>query len=138
MSIFAGKLRFPFEPKMPVQMDEAGETKTPEVLRPTLGTLAALSYKPTRFAFNVRLSGAPTTGTATVRLYAGAGVVASASVGIVGVTEVGGVIDVDLSEVAGETKLAAALEVNAAADVGITATVDAVLDVDLPITQSGC
>lgn len=73
-----------------------------------------------------------------MRLYAGAGVVASASVGIVGVTEVGGVIDVDLSEVAGETKLAAALEVNAAADVGITATVDAVLDVDLPITQSGC
>jgi len=138
MSIFAGKIRLPFEPKMAIAMDAVAQTQTPDPIRPTLGTLAALRYTPAKFAYNLKLSTAPTTGAATVRLYAGATEVASASVAIVGTTEIGASFDVDLSDVKGQAKLSAAVDVTGAADAGITATLDAFLDVDLPVVNSGC
>lgn len=138
MSVFAGKIRLPFEPKMAVAMDAVQQTQTPEAIRPTLGTLAALRYTPARIAYNLKLSSAPTTGAATVRIFAGATEIASSSVAIVGATEIGGSFDVDVSEVKGQTKLSAAVDVTSAADAGITATLDAFLDVDLPVVNSGC
>ena len=138
MSIYAGKIRLPFEPKMPVKLDVAGVTRTPTPLRPTLGTLSVLRYKPCRVAFWVKYSAQPTTGSASLNLYAGEEVIASASLDVVGAIASGGAFDVDLSSIAGETKLSVGYDVDGVGDDNITVEVDAYLDIDLPIMQSGC
>ncbi|MFL1484895.1 hypothetical protein [Marinobacter sp. LN3S78] len=138
MSIFAGKLHFPFEPKMAVALDATGETRTPDILRPSLGSLAVLQYKPAKLAFHMILSDEPTSGAATVKVYAGESELATVAVTLEGNSVISGSTDIDLSTVRGQTALSVSVDVTGAADAGITATLDAVLGVDLPVVQSGC
>lgn len=138
MTVFAGKAVLPFEPKMAVNMAAIAATATPANLQPNLGPLAALTYKPTRMRYLIRLSAAPTVGAATLNLKAGETVIRAEAVSLVGVTTISNSVAVDLSSVAGETPLSVELDVTAAADAGITATLDAVLDVEQPVTLTGC
>jgi len=138
MSTYTGKTRFGFEPKMSVVMDAAGVTRTPLALRPSLGPLAMLAYKPARVKALVKLSSAPTTGTVQFELYANDAAIMTRSMSINGVTEIAIDQAIDLSAVAGEAELSTGLNVTAAADAGITAEVTAYLDVEQPVAQTGC
>jgi len=138
MSVSAGKTSLGFEPKMAVLMDATGTTVTPEGVRPTLGYLANLQYKPASFGFLLRLSSAPTVGAATVELVAAGVVIKTITLNIIGQTEISSVGGVILSAVTGEADISARVVVGTAADSGITATLDAVLYVDVPLTVSGC
>ena len=138
MSTYTGKTRFGFEPKMSVAMDSTGVTRTPVALRPSLGPLAMLAYKPSRVKALVKLSSAPTTGTAVFVLYAGETQILAASMSINGVTEIAIDSGVDLSSVAGEAELSVGIDVASAADAGITAEVTGYLDVEQPVAQTGC
>ncbi len=138
MSIVAGKSVLPFEAKMAVLLDAVATNDTPKVLRPTLGPLAQLQYKPCRFKYLVRLSSAPTSGAANIELVAGETVVFSQSVSLNGLTEIANDVAVDLSQVAGETELKTRVDVTATADAGITAEVDSALAVETPVSVTGC
>lgn len=138
MTAIAGKSVLPFEPKMNVAMDAIAATDTPENLRPTLGPLSQLTYKPTTWAYLVRLSANPTIGTAEVKLLAGATVIRTDSYALNGVASLSNRVSVDLSQVSGEQPLNVQINVTAAADAGITATVDSVVDVETPVSVTGC
>lgn len=138
MTTLAGKSQFVFEPKMSVAADAVAATDTPENLRPTLGPLAQLSYKPASWAYLVRFSATPTQGAADIKLMAGATVIRSDSVSFNGNSLISGAVAVDLSQVAGETPLRVEIDVTSAADAAITATVDSTVSVEQPVVVSGC
>lgn len=138
MTTVAAKSNLVFEPKMSVALDATGQTETPAEFCPDLGQLANLRYKRTSWRYLMRLSAAPTTGMAKVELVAGATVIKSVTVALSGVTQVSGNTAVDLSAVAGETPLVCRVDVTGAADAGITATVDSVVDVESPLIASSC
>ena len=138
MSTLAGKSVFSFEPKLAVVMDATGTTATPAALAAKLGPLSQLNYKPSTFGYVLRLSSAPTTGTADVRLMAGATEVASFTISLSGATLMSDSAAVDLSAVSGDAVITAEIEVTAAADAGITGTLDTQLDVEQPLIISGC
>lgn len=138
MTVLAGITNLGFEPKMGAAMDAVATTATPINMQPKLGPLANLSYKPTSWRYLVRLSSAPTVGTASVRLMAGATVIKSQDLAIVGATAISDNVPVNMSAVAGETPLSVEVDVTGAADAGITATVDAWLDIEQPLTITGC
>lgn len=138
MSIVAGKSRIAFEPKMSVAMDAVAIHGTPQALRPTLGPLANVRYKPTRWVYLAQLSAVPTQGEADIKLMAGQTVIASQTVTLNGVSTFSLETAVDMSQVAGETQLRVEVDVTAAADAGITATLDSFVDIEQPLTQYGC
>lgn len=139
MSVYAGELQFVFEPKMAINATAVAETKTPAGLAVKLKTLASLSYVQPVFKYLLRLNQATAGGTANINLYAGATVVGQiANVDLSTATEFSGSLDVDLSSVAGSTPITAAVDITGAADAGTTATLDAALDIDLPIINTSC
>ncbi|WP_300499027.1 hypothetical protein [Marinobacter sp.] len=127
-----------FEPKMSVAMDATGQTGTPENFQPDLGPLANMKYKRTSWRYLVRLSSAPTTGDANIELLAGGTVIKSVAVSLSGATVISANTKVDLSAVAGETPIICRVDVTGAADAGIKATVDSVVDVESPLITGGC
>ncbi len=137
MSTLAGKTRFALEPKMPVDLSAVATTQTPDVLQPSLGPLAILSYKPSRFAYNLKTDGATLSAVVTVRLMAGAATIYSASHNLNGVIEIGDSVPVDMSQVSGETQLRAEVEVTTS-EASRTATLDAFIDVESPAVLTGC
>jgi len=138
MSTFAGKLQLAFEPKMAVLMDSVAVTATPENMRPSLGPVASLAYKPSRLHYLLRLSAPPTTGAATLILKASDVVVATRTLAITGATVISEAVSIDVSQVSGEAELRIEVDVSSAADSGIFATVDAFISVDQPLIISGC
>ena len=138
MSVLAGKTIIPMEPKMKFLADAVGTTATPDSLAGELGPLSVLTYKPAKFQYLVRLSAAPTVGSLTVRLKAGATVIRSEVIPLNGVTVVGNSVGVSLAEVAGETPLTVEADITAAADAGITGTLDAFVSIDQPVALTGC
>lgn len=138
MSALAGKAVLPFEPKMKALMDAIGVTDTPQNLRPNLGPLSLLKYKPSRWRYLLRLSAAPTVGSVEIKLLSGTTVIRSEAFSLVGATTLSNNVAVDLSQVSGESDLSVRVDVTAAADAGITATLDSVVDVEQPLTIAGC
>lgn len=138
MSVLAGITSLCFEPKMGVLLDAIAVTGTPENLRPRMGPLANLTYKPANWRYMVRLSAAPTSGSVTIRLLAGETVIQTKTQAISGLTEISDRRPVDLSAVAGEAELRVELDVTVAANAGITATLDSYVDVEQPLTITGC
>lgn len=137
MSTLAGKSRFVLEPKMKVDLAAAATFATPESLRASLGALAILSYKPARFLYNLKLDAVGSAAVVTVRLKAGAVDVYSVSHSLSGVIEIGDDVAVDLSAVAGETKIFAEVEVTTG-EASRTAVFDAFVDVEQPAILTGC
>lgn len=138
MSVVAGKTFLPFEPKMPVPMDTVAQTDTPENMRPTLGALSQLTYKPTTWRYMVKMSAAASQGTAEITLLAGATVIRTDTYQLSGLFTFSNQVPVDLSQVQGEQPLSTRVNVTAAADAEITATVDSVVDVETPLSVTGC
>ncbi|WP_375191231.1 hypothetical protein [Marinobacter sp.] len=138
MTVMAGNTHLGFEPKMATSLDAIGQTATPENMRPKLGPLANVQYKPCMWRYLVRLSAAPTTGAVNIKLMAGETVIRSEALAINGVTVISNKSPVDMSQVAGETDLRVELDVTAAADAGISATVDSYIEVEQPLFQIGC
>lgn len=118
--------------------DAVGSTQTPESFAGELGPLSALTYKPAKFKYLVRLSAAPTGGSLTVRLLAGETVIRADVIPLTGVTLVSNAVSVSLAQVAGETPLTVEAEITTAADAGITGTLDAQVVIDQPVTLTGC
>lgn len=137
MTTLTGKFRFGFEPKMAVDLSATGATATPESLAVTLGTLSALSYKPSRFAYNLNIDAAASSAVVTISLKASGAVLWQTSHNLNGLIEVGQSVAIDLSQVAGETPLVAEVEVTTA-EASRTATLDAFLDVEQPLMITGC
>jgi hypothetical protein len=138
MSALVGKAELNFEPKMLVVMDAVANTLTPENMRPTLGYLSQLTFKPTEWRYLVRLSAAPSQGSLTIVLYAGGEIVRSETVALNGLTIISNRVGVSLANVSGETQLHVQANVTVAANSGITATVDSIVAVDQPLVLIGC
>lgn len=137
MSKFAGVSELMF-PAMPVNMAAVAQTQTDANMRPRLGPLAVLDYKPTEWRYLLRLSSAPTQGSATVKLFADDALIASDVVALNGNSTISNRMAVNVANVAGESRLSVAVDVTAAANAGITATLDSVVSVEQPVVLSGC
>jgi len=135
--LIASKSQFQLEPKMTAAADVIGTTATAETLRPTLGPVSALAYKPATLTYNVKWSQQPTTGAATVRLVAGSATLYEKAISVVNVSEYGQNAPIDLGGVTGQEPIRVELEMTQAADAGITATIDAALYVETPLTIAG-
>jgi len=129
MTTLANKLQLNFEPGMPVTGDAAADTDTLAAMRQTLGGLALIRYKPASLVYVAR---GTFSGTATVKLMAGADVLASRTM-----TFAAGVASdsfrVDLSDVAGETELFTRVTVDSAGAGGDSFDVEARLEIE-PVT----
>ena len=134
MSAFAGKSNLIFEPAMPVDLSQTGETSTNDDMAPNLGPLSQLTYKPARLKYLIRADGAAT---AQLKLTAGGAEIMATEVETVdGV--ISGQVPVSLAGVTGEAPLRVVVDVTAAGAAGETATIDAVLDVEQPLTIMNC
>jgi hypothetical protein len=138
MSALVGKAELNFEPKMAVALDAVAKTATPDNMRPELGYLSQLTFKPTEWRYLVRLSAAPTAGSVAITLYAGGEIIRSEVVSLNGVTVISNRVKVSLANVSGEVPLSVEVDVTSAADTGITATIDSIVAVDQPLTLIGC
>lgn len=138
MTIIANKTDIQFEPKQAVDLATVAATETPENIKPNLGNLASLDYKPTEWRYLLRLSAAPTQGSATIKLKAGTVVIASETVSLNGITTASNRRMIALSGVKGEDRLSVEVDVTAAADAGITGTIDSTLSIDHPVVSAGC
>ncbi len=138
MTALAGKTELNFEPKMGVALDAVATTGTPDSLTNSLGPLVQLNYRPARFKFHARTDQAPTQGAAEIRLMAGATVIYSQAVSLIGVTEITQDVAVDLLSLNGETPLKTEVEITTAADAGRTLTIDSRLEIAIPGVIAGC
>jgi hypothetical protein len=135
----AGINELNFEPKMAVDLAAVATTSTPTTLRPYLGPLSELNFIPARCRFYGRLNQQATGGAVVVSLKTEAGtLVKSWTFDITNQTDFGADDRVNLSNIAGADNLVIEVDVQTAAQAGTTATVDAFVVVELPLTISGC
>jgi hypothetical protein len=137
MAKFAGISELTFHP-LAVVMDAVAETQTDVNMRPKLGPLATLDYKPTEWRYLLELSATPTQGSATITLYSDGAVVASETVALSGNQTISNRTQVAVSAIAGESRFSVGVDVTSAADAGITATLHSVVSVEQPTVLSGC
>lgn len=129
--VITGKTGFLLSTPEDIDLSVGGNTwQTPVALRPVLGPLAYLTYKPAELA--VWLSGG--SGTVTVEVLHGASVLNSQQFNLANGN--GGKIPLDLTGVSGTSLLSVKLTADTAA--GAATKVAAMLYVENPLSISGC
>jgi hypothetical protein len=121
-----------------VAADSVAETETDTNMRPRLGPVASLEFKPTEWRYLVVFDQAPTQGDGTVKLYADGTLIASEAVAFNGNKTISNRVSVPVSAVSGEARLSVAMDVSTAADAGRVAEVQSILAVEQPLLISGC
>lgn len=141
MQTFSFKSQFGFEPRaaaVPVDAVNASAYATPAAFQESLDDLARLSYLKGALRYKVAQSAKPAAGAATLKLTDGVTDYASVALALSSAAVLTGALDVDLSAISGQTKLQMVLDVTTAADAGTTASVDAQMEVTMPLMLSGC
>ena len=136
--ISANKTELTFEPAMPVSLDQIAETATPAGFQPVQGVMAWIPYKPAKLRYVMRASAVPTSGEVIIRLMAGTEVLAQVTHALSGAGVIAGTVPVSLAGVAGDQGLSIVADVTTAADAGIVGSLSAVLDIEQPLTNTGC
>jgi hypothetical protein len=138
----AQKTHLVFEPGESKSLDLAAATgnvyATPAGNEILLEDLARLSYLKGKCKYRLRQSGTDAAAVVTLSVKNGSTKLGETTINFDGSGEYAGTFDVDLSEVAGTTKLKMDVNVDTQAGAGITATLAAVLDVAHPLVLGGC
>lgn len=140
MSASAGVSRIDLEPLVTgLAMDTTGlKHSTANPYRCRLGSVSELLYKRGSGVFKLKLSSAPTTGTVTVRFQLGTKILASKVLDLSGGSiEYMDTLDISLAGAEGTQEVLAQVEVDAAADGGITADFHAGVNIEIPLV-AGC
>lgn len=124
-------------PSVAVDATSTGVYVTPTAAAPQLRDVSRLSYIGGRLRAVVVLSGSSSAGAATLRLTDGATDYASVSLDLASNTRFNIDETVDVSQANGQNGLQLALDVDTAADSGITAEVAGALDVYHPLVLTG-
>lgn len=140
MTASANISRIGLEPNVSgLAMDSTGvKHSTASDWRCELGPVASLDYKRGYGLYKVSLSAAPTVGQATVRFKAGTVTLATQVLDLTGGAQnYRGKLPISLAGLEGTQGILVQLEVDTSADAGITAALDAAVDVEVPLV-GGC
>jgi hypothetical protein len=118
--------------------DSVGSEQTDINMRPRLGPLASLDYKPSEWRYLVVFSSVPTGGNATIKLLQDGALIASEAVALNGNATISNRRSVPVSAVSGEAQLSVEIEITTGSNAGVVATVHSVLSVEQPLAISGC
>lgn len=140
MTTFTSKTEMQFEKLLGnIALDATGEAhSTADDFAPRLGDLSFIPYRRAVFAYKLKLDASAGSGEATISLEAGGTALVSETLDLTSATEFTGRVEVDLSSVAGETKLKTVLDVGTAAPASRTGELDSRLIVEVPLITSSC